>query len=250
MKSNLGVGVIIPRWIIDLPDLHPSAQMTWVRLKAWYAHTSLDPTRSELAADLKISVDSLTRHLRALEAAGTLRLHDSGRIDLCEAEPLPSLALVRPTESGSPISTGAGVRTPFENTLSTLSTLSTPLSTAAITPGTRRTRRDELPPRFAAWWDAYPRKRAQKAALAWWLRHHVETDSALHHRITTGLAAWRAVWDAEQTAPTYVPYPRTWLNRGDYTDDLSARAQPVLSRQTAGLVAASHRFMARHGGAK
>lgn len=95
----------------------------------------------------------------------------------------------------------------------------------------------------------YPRTRAKADAQAWWLKHGVEENTELWGTILAGLKRWIVIWEREAKGRQFIPYPATWLRKAQYLDDdddLKLDA-PDVSRQTQGMISASHRFMKRHG---
>ena len=75
-------------------------------------------------------------------------------------------------------------------------------------------------PAFAAFYDAYPRKKARPDALAAWLKQGCE---AIADAVMKGLRAHLPELNARE--PDKVPYPASWLNATEWKDPpLPARA--------------------------
>lgn len=81
------------------------------------------------------------------------------------------------------------------------------------------------PPGFDAFWGAYPRKTAKKAALKAW--RGAVRDAQLERRLNqaeaeallASVAEAFARSDKGQGEAKYIPYPATWLNEGRWADD-------------------------------
>ena len=94
-----------------------------------------------------------------------------------------------------------------------------------------------LPPKgsqqaFAAFWQAYPKKRNKGDAEKAWkaLKPNTELVSAIH----SGLAASKASRDWTKEGGKYVPYPASWLRAKGWEDELETttnrptRVEPAL----------------------
>jgi len=68
---------------------------------------------------------------------------------------------------------------------------------------------------FDVFWKAYPRKKAKKAAEKAFRKVEREGEITLE-----GLLA--AVRRINVSAPEFIPYPASWLNAGEYLDDIAA----------------------------
>ncbi len=79
---------------------------------------------------------------------------------------------------------------------------------------------------FAAWWEAYPRRVAKRAASDAYAKavQRIETEKGLDGDEAAALLLERTQAYAESPAGQsgqYTPHPATWLNRGSYDDDPS-----------------------------
>ena len=77
MKADTGSLASIPLWLLMHPKIPASAIRLWGVLHAKYTIRTpdepvADPTRGELARDLRCSVDSIDRRLKALVTEGAL----------------------------------------------------------------------------------------------------------------------------------------------------------------------------------
>lgn len=104
---------------------------------------------------------------------------------------------------------------------------------------------------FDTFWAAYPKKKAKDDARRAW--HKRRPDAALLRVILDALQQQCQSPDWLKEDGRYIPFPATWLNRGQWTDsarvDLhllpvaSVPAAPPLSRRTTNLVANGEAFL-------
>ena len=80
---------------------------------------------------------------------------------------------------------------------------------------------DEL---FAQFWEAYPKKKAKVEAFSAWNKRCPNAD--LLAVILRALAHQKASPDWRKESGRYVPYPATWLNRGQWTDEVTVDVPP------------------------
>lgn len=73
--------------------------------------------------------------------------------------------------------------------------------------------------RFAAFWDAYPKKRAKKTALRAWKK--LNPDAELFDKIMAAVERQKQSVDWMKENGQYIPYPATWLNGGCWDDIMS-----------------------------
>lgn len=71
---------------------------------------------------------------------------------------------------------------------------------------------------FAAWWVDYPRKTAKKEAERAYLKAR---QSASAEQLASGLERSVNQWRRENRPHDKIPYPATWLNKGQWEDDYS-----------------------------
>jgi len=72
---------------------------------------------------------------------------------------------------------------------------------------------------FGAFWCAYPRKVAKKAALKAWLK--VDPDDATVKKIMRSLAAFKVSNGWVKDGGQYIPHPATWLNGERWDDEVT-----------------------------
>lgn len=91
-------------------------------------------------------------------------------------------------------------------------------------------------PRFAEFWEAYPRKVAKKAAATAFAKLAPSPD--LFAAMLAAVAAWKLTdkWTSE--GGQYIPYPATWLNGEQWEDELpkstSGNRPPAANRTATG----------------
>lgn len=69
---------------------------------------------------------------------------------------------------------------------------------------------------FEQFWHAYPKKKAKDDALRAWNKRR--PDAALLERMLRALESQRRAPDWQKDSGRYIPFPATWLNRGQWTD--------------------------------
>lgn len=80
---------------------------------------------------------------------------------------------------------------------------------------------------FHQWWSAYPRKTAKQDALEAF-KKAIKAGAALD-QILDATRAWASLWAQEGRPADKIPYPGTWLRRGDWKD--LPEATPLVSRR-------------------
>lgn len=78
--------------------------------------------------------------------------------------------------------------------------------------------------RFAAFWDAYPKKKSKEAAHRSWLKIH--PDAVLFDRIMNALEKQKNSIDWIKEESRYIPYPAKWLDGGCWDDETPGNARP------------------------
>lgn len=84
-----------------------------------------------------------------------------------------------------------------------------------------------FPPGFEAFWAAYPRKVAKDDAAKAFAKR--KPDAALVDKMVAALQAQAASELWTKDGGRFVPYPATWLNRGQWMDEGAAGASPDLT---------------------
>lgn len=243
--------VCVPRWIIRHPDLKPSEKVFWAILRSEYADRRTSPTRAELAGDLHLSMDSVDRYFQSLSRVGALRVVTNTG-DRAEERGAREIQVVETEDSRKVAAMSAAELRPSQRITALVE----------VEPNRRflrKTPKGDVSStvvstvkyvRFREFWALYPRKLGKNNAQSWWLKKRVEADAEFYGTILAGLKRWLAVWEGDgrlhDPSKKHIPYPQTWLNRKDYLDDPEPVLQAV-SKQTQGMIAASHRFLKRHG---
>ncbi len=102
---------------------------------------------------------------------------------------------------------------------------------------------------FERFWAGYPRKVGKDAARRVW--QQLAPDNALTDRMVAAVEQHCASEQWQKDGGQFIPYPRTWLNRGGWTDELDAapvRAAPA-GKTSSAMARASARVLKRHGAA-
>jgi sarcosine oxidase delta subunit len=87
-----------------------------------------------------------------------------------------------------------------------------------IAPKEKEERRDE---QFEAFWAIYPRKAGKAEARRAWLR--LRPDAALRAKIASAIEAAKQSDQWRRSNGKYIPYPATWLNRGQWDDEIEPK---------------------------
>lgn len=94
---------------------------------------------------------------------------------------------------------------------------------------------------FEQFWKAYPKKKAKDDARKAWDKRR--PDGELSQTIQAAIASQRQSPDWLKDGGRYIPFPATWLNRGQWTDSADPLSDgPVLGRQSSTLLAAVARL--------
>ena len=253
MQSDVGAVALVPIWLLSSPASHGAVRL-WATLSGYWVNDPHrpDPSRSELAAILNVSTDTINRFLRELQELGALRLLDKkgtahryqlimARNDRTDAPPwealLPPAATQHPQPTLElPPPTG-GILAPVSASRRQRDTLS--LSTVQST--VLRTGY----PCFHKFWRQYPRKQRKQAALKKWIRLKIEDDPMLWGSVLRGLSLCREMWTAEGREQRYIPHAVTWLGDRRWEDDYTP-VQPTLTKHSTTIVQATERFLDRH----
>ncbi len=76
--------------------------------------------------------------------------------------------------------------------------------------------------RFALFWQAYPKKKAKSDARKAWLK--LRPSEELLKVILDAIAAQKKSTDWLKDGGQFIPYPSTWLNRGQWMDEIMVEA--------------------------
>lgn len=83
--------------------------------------------------------------------------------------------------------------------------------------------------RFAAFWEAYPKKVGKEAARKAWKR--VKPDAALYERILRAVDAAKGCDQWCREGGRFIPNPATWLNQGRWDDEPAQAYAPAYRPQ-------------------
>lgn len=81
-------------------------------------------------------------------------------------------------------------------------------------------------PSFGAWWQAYPRKVAKRAAQRAWQKLSAADRQAALDALSGHVENWKQRHGEDRT---YIPHPATWLNGARWEDELD----PVVDEKPA-----------------
>lgn len=83
----------------------------------------------------------------------------------------------------------------------------------------RQRREEESTARFAAFWEAYPRKVDKQEALKVWKRLHLGNGD--YDRVMQGLDRYRRSEQWTKDDGRFIPHPSTWLNKRRFEDEVA-----------------------------
>lgn len=225
---------VVPNWRWEDPDLDSYG----LHVAGWIAshvdaYCAEHVTRNEIARKTRVSAGKVTKVLECLSTLGIIEIDHrptpgGGRDRLViifdfdawegRARSPHDLAKVttRPSQGHQVTTTrGQQVETHLEN----------PPNPPAITP------LEVVDGRFAAFWEAYPRKVDKKDARKVFDRLMKTVD---HEDILIGLDPWLDYWE-ERGDPSFIPHPTTWLNKERWLAS-PPELKPNVSKGTAALM--------------
>ena len=83
--------------------------------------------------------------------------------------------------------------------------------------------------RFDIFWQTYPRKAKKKDAEKAWKK--INPDKDLFDKIIKAVSDWRFSEQWTKDGGQYIPYPATWLNGGQWEDEIPKVRAPVKKNQ-------------------
>lgn len=183
-----------------------------------------DATNAQLAAPNKLSEDSVSRLIKALEKAGHIEVRYAP--DPKDGHPVRSIyqVLQAPPLTGKNADKLTGKKT---DPLSAKKTMSNVLDNNILPPKSpprgRRTKStaEWKPERFEGFWKFYPRGEGRQAAIRAWDR--LRPDDALIVEIGRALTAQKA--SPEWMAGIGIPHASTYLNQQRWTDERRGTTQ-------------------------
>jgi len=96
-----------------------------------------------------------------------------------------------------------------------------------------------IPPKFAIFWEQYPRKVAKKdaqKAFTKLIKSQKDVDVFMGVMMDS-LAYWKRTRQWKRDSGMYIPYPATWLNAGHWQDSVENGSVPVPSDEKAKFLA-------------
>jgi hypothetical protein len=247
----------IPRDLLRDPSVPDRAKVLYGLLDDYAGATSMPfPKRTTLAKDLGCSVDTVDRAVAHLVDAGWVYVERRWRQDggqssneyvlqavstrAAEMRPprrtnaAPPAAPLRPQEGepheGDPEKTP---QAPQRGEELDLDLGADPVNGPTTAPQTRRLKDvDDSDPHWAAFWEAYPRHTSKGAARKAWVKALGQVAEAgvliraaervrarTETRIAELVAGGRSRPKATAEVMQFVPYPATWLNREQWSDE-------------------------------
>ena len=83
--------------------------------------------------------------------------------------------------------------------------------------------------RFEIFWQTYPRKAKKKDAEKAWKK--INPDKDLFDKIIKAVSDWKFSEQWTKDGGQYIPYPATWLNGGQWEDEIPKVRAPVKKNQ-------------------
>ena len=86
-----------------------------------------------------------------------------------------------------------------------------------------------IPPRFALFWEKYPKKVAKQAAMKAFAKLIKSQDDVegFMRTMMASLEWWKKQANWNREGGKYIPHPATWLNRGSWEDSVDNNDQPT-----------------------
>ena len=258
MITTTGPVAIVPLFLLEDQTVCHGAIRLWGILYAKWAdqeghHT---PSRSELAAQLDQSTDTIDRWIKQLRDAGVLNIIPQATPQHRRVPNRYELNIVRPSRTHAAPPSAPKPLTPEELIKVNREELAVSKGISAevqarerVLQSTNSIKRTKGYPRWDQFWARYPRRHRKAAAHKVWIKLGAESNEELYLAIMVGLRKHIAVWTTENRERRFIPYPRTWLNDEGWLDEVDADVpMPVLSKQTRTIVSSTERFLARHNG--
>ena len=196
-----------------------------------------DATNAQLAAPNKLSEDSVSRLIKALEKAGHIEVRYAP--DPKDGHPVRSIyqVLQAPPLTGKNADKLIGKKT---DPLSAKKSMGNVLNNNILPPksphGGRRAKSaaEWKPERFEGFWKFYPRGEGRQAAIRAWDR--LRPDDALIVEIGRALTAQKA--SPEWMAGIGIPHASTYLNQQRWTDEVrkNVDAAPAQAAEPTGTI--------------
>lgn len=231
MKIDVGPVVTVPTWVIRHRDLSAVDVRVYCGMLARCAeYGEADaPTRTILAQDLNVSIDTIKRSLRALERAGAVSTtHTQGEANTyCLHLACPALTalvhtypesmepsglhsspgLMATTSSGAEMHRATHVRTPLIST-------DLPYRSIALSDVIKKV---EMP-RFDRVFGDWPIQAAKHQSKLRWAKLDLENNHVLWTEVARGVERWLHYWETASTKRSHIPYLSTWLAHRRWED--------------------------------
>lgn len=232
---------VVPATVLYDDTIPANAKLLYGQISTLTGYTGeggcCTASNAQLAGPNKLSEDSVSRLIKALEKAGHIVVHYTP--DAKDGHPVRSIyqVLQSPPLTGKNADKLIGKKT---DPLSAKKTMSNVLDNNILPPKSpprgRRTKStaEWKPERFEGFWRFYPRGEGRQAAIRAWDR--LRPDDALIVEIGRALTAQKA--SPEWMAGIGIPHASTYLNQQRWTDEVreSVDAAPAQAAEPTGTI--------------
>ena len=219
---------VVPATVLYDDTIPANAKLLYGQISTLTGYTGTngrcDATNAQLAGPNKLSEDSVSRLIKALEKAGHIEVRYAP--DPKDGHPVRSIyqVLQSPPLTGKNADKLTGKKTDPLSAKKTMSNvLDNNISPPKSPPRGRRTKStaEWKPERFEGFWKFYPRGEGRQAAIRAWDR--LRPDDALIVEIGRALTAQKA--SPEWMAGIGIPHASTYLNQQRWTDERRGTTQ-------------------------
>lgn len=221
---------VVPATVLYDDSIPANAKLLYGQISTLTAYTGTDgrcdATNAQLAAPNKLSEDSVSRLIKALEKAGHIEVRYAP--DPKDGHPVRSIyqVLQAPPLTGKNADKLTGKKT---DPLPAKKPMTNVLNNNILPPKSpQRGRRAKStaewkPERFEGFWKFYPRGEGRQAAIRAWDR--LQPDDDLILRIGRALTVQKA--SPEWMAGIGIPHASTYLNQQRWTDEKRESVEPA-----------------------
>ena len=234
-------GAVVPATVLYDDSIPANAKLLYGQISTMAGYTGdggcCNATNAQLAGPNKLSEDSVSRLIKALEKAGHIEVRYAP--DPTDGHPVRSIyqVLQAPPLTGKNADKLIGKKT---DPLSAKKPMSNVLDNNILPPkspprGRRaKSTAEWKPERFEGFWKFYPRGEGRQAAIRAWDR--LQPDDELILRIGRALTLQKA--SPEWQAGIGIPHASTYLNQQRWTDEKreNAEAAPVQAAEPTGAI--------------
>lgn len=221
---------VVPATVLYDDSIPANAKLLYGQISTLTGYTGTDgrcdATNAQLAAPNKLSEDSVSRLIKALEKAGHIEVRYAP--DPKDGHPVRSIyqVLQAPPLTGKNADKLTGKKTdPLPAKKSMTNVLNNNILPPKSPQGGRRAKStaEWKPERFEGFWKFYPRGEGRQAAIRAWDR--LQPDDDLILRIGRALTVQKA--SPEWMAGIGIPHASTYLNQQRWTDEKREIVEPA-----------------------